>query len=80
VHYYFNPAGGTIVQIVQEDFWNFLGKNTQTFNSLIKLFESYGKTNKKKIWDGFSKLIDINNGINSNTNSASRNRFTKQFA
>jgi hypothetical protein len=56
VHYYFNPAGGTIVQ---EDFWNFLGKNTQTFNSLTKLFESYGKTNKKKIWDGFSKLIDI---------------------
>jgi len=61
VHYYFNPEGGTIVQ---EDFWNFLGKDTQTFNSLTKLFESYGKTNKKKIWDGFSKLIDINNGTN----------------
>jgi hypothetical protein len=56
VHYYFNPAGGTIVQ---EDFWNFLGKNSQTYTSLTKLFESYGKTNKKKIWEGFSKLIDI---------------------
>ena len=56
VHYYFNPDGGTIVQ---EKFWNFLGKNDQTFISLIKLFENYGKANKKKIWDGFSKLIDI---------------------
>ena len=56
VHYYFNPEGGTIVQ---EDFWNFLGKNKKTFISLTNMFEAYGKTNKKKIWDGFSKLIDI---------------------
>jgi MjaII restriction endonuclease. len=56
VHYYFNPTGGTIVQ---EDFWNFIGKNNQTFSSLTKLFELYGKTNKKRIWDGFSKLINI---------------------
>ena len=56
VHYYFNPEGGTIVQ---EDFWNFLGKDDQTFSSLINLFETYGKTNKKKIWDGFSKLIEV---------------------
>jgi hypothetical protein len=55
VHYYFNPEGGTIVQ---EDFWNFLGKNNQTFTSLTNVFESYGKTNKKKIWDAFSKLIE----------------------
>ncbi len=57
VHYYFNPKGGTLVQ---EEFWNFLGKNKETFNSLIELFESYGKMNKKKIWDAFSKLIKKN--------------------
>lgn len=56
VHYYFNPNGGTIVQ---DDFWNFLGKSNTTFTELTKLFETYGKTNKKKIWDGFSKLINI---------------------
>lgn len=56
VHYYFSPAGGTIVQ---DDFWNFMGKNTTTFTELTKLFEVYGKANKKRIWDGFSKLINI---------------------
>jgi len=55
VHYYFNPKGGTIVQ---EDFWNFLGKSENTYKSLTDLFEAYGKKNKKKIWDGFSKLIE----------------------
>jgi len=54
VHYHFNPEGGTIVQ---EDFWNFLGKNKQTFDSLTNMFEDYGRINKKKIWEGFSKLI-----------------------
>jgi hypothetical protein len=56
VHYYFDPNGGTIVQ---EDFWNLIGKNKQTFISLTDLFETYGKINKKKIWDGFSKLIEV---------------------
>lgn len=56
VHYYFNPEGGTIVQ---EDFWNFLGKSDNTFSSLTRIFESFGKNNKQKIWDSFSKLIDV---------------------
>ena len=56
VHYYFDPEGGIIVQ---ENFWNFLGKNENTYNSLTDMFETYGKKNKKKIWDGFSKLIEI---------------------
>jgi len=53
---YFNPEGGILVQ---EDFWNFIGKDKQTFISLTNMFETYGKTNKKKIWEGFSKLIEI---------------------
>jgi hypothetical protein len=56
VHYYFNPNGGTLVQ---EEFWNFIGKNNQTYSDLTRLFESFGKTNKQKIWDGFSKLINV---------------------
>ncbi len=56
VHYYFDPNGGIIVH---DQFWNFLGNNDTTFNEVVKLFDSYGKKNKKKIWDGFSKLIDI---------------------
>jgi hypothetical protein len=56
VHYYFDPDGG---MIVHEDFWNFIGKNNTTYNELIKVFENYGKRNKKKIWDGFSKLIKV---------------------
>ncbi|MDR0313273.1 MAG: TdeIII family type II restriction endonuclease [Treponema sp.] len=56
VYYYFDPKGGTIVQ---EDFWNFLGKNEQTFISLTNMFETYGKINKKKIWERFSKLIEV---------------------
>jgi hypothetical protein len=56
VHYYFDPEGGILVQ---EDFWNFIGKNKQTFISLTNMFETYGKTNKKKIWEGFSKLIEV---------------------
>jgi len=55
---FFTPEGGIIVQ---EDFWNFLGKNEQTFSSLTSLFESYGQKNKKMIWDGFSKLINLSN-------------------
>jgi len=56
VHYYFDPEGGILVQ---EAFWNFIGKNNSTYNELIKIFESYGKKNKKEIWTGFSRLIDI---------------------
>lgn len=56
VHYYFNPDGGIIIQ---DDFWNFIGKNKMTYIELTNLFEKYGKANKKRIWDGFSKLIDI---------------------
>lgn len=53
---YFDPAGDLKVH---EAFWNFIGKNSSTYTELLKLFESYGKKNKKKIWDGFSKLIDL---------------------
>lgn len=60
VHYYFNPDGGTIIQ---DEFWNFLGKSESTYLDLITLFEAYGKKNKDRIWNGFSKLININNKI-----------------
>lgn len=56
VHYYFDPAGGTLVQ---EDFWNFLGRDETTYSSLTKLFESYGSAHKQRIWEGFSKLIKM---------------------
>lgn len=56
VHYYFNPDGGTVVH---DEFWNFLGKNNNTFIDLMKLFEECGNANKKRIWDGFSKLINV---------------------
>ncbi len=44
---------------VHEAFWNFIGKSNSTYSELLKLFENYGKKNKKKIWNGFSKLIDM---------------------
>jgi len=53
---YFDPAGDLKVQ---EEFWNFIGKDNTTYFQLIKLFENYGKKNKRKIWDGFSKLIEV---------------------
>lgn len=53
---YFDPAGDMKVHV---EFWNFLGKNNNTYSELLNLFEIYGKKNKKKIWDGFSKLIDV---------------------
>ena len=56
VHYYFDPNGGIIVH---EQFWNFIGKSKTTYTELVTLFEDYGKKNKKRIWNGFSKLIDI---------------------
>jgi hypothetical protein len=56
VHYYFNPEGGTIVQ---DDFFFFIGKNSETFISLTNIFENYGKTNKKRIWESFSNLIEV---------------------
>ena len=54
VLYYFNPQGGLLVH---EYFWNFIGRNETTYKELVKVFESYGKANKEKIWDSFSKLI-----------------------
>lgn len=56
VLYYFDPAGD---MKVHEAFWNFIGKSNATYSELLHLFESYGKKNKKKIWDGFSKLINV---------------------
>ncbi len=37
----------------------FFDKNT--YAELVYLFDEYGKLNKKRIWDGFSKLIDMKN-------------------
>jgi len=56
VHYYFDPDGGILVQ---ESFWNFIGKDNRTYSELLSIFASYGQKNKKRIWDGFSKLIEI---------------------
>lgn len=53
---YFDPAGD---MKVHEEFWNFLGKDDRTYFELLGLFEDYGTKNKAKIWDGFSKLINI---------------------
>ena len=54
VLYYFDPDGGLLVH---DSFWNFLGKNSNTYKELLEIFREYGKNNKKKIWDGFSKLV-----------------------
>lgn len=54
VLYYFDPDGGLIVHDL---FWNFLGKSDRTYIELLKIFREYGKNNKKRIWDGFSKLV-----------------------
>ncbi len=54
VHYYFDPNGGIFLG---KEFWNFIGKNDNTFVELLSIFEDYGKKNKKRIWDGFSKLV-----------------------
>lgn len=56
VLYYFNPERGLIVH---DSFWNFIGKNDTTFSELLNLFEDYGSKHKKRIWDGFSKLIKL---------------------
>jgi len=52
----FSPERGIIVH---DSFWNFLGKNPNTFNELVNLFEEFGLKNKKRIWNGFSKLIKL---------------------
>ncbi|MBK9250215.1 MAG: TdeIII family type II restriction endonuclease [Ignavibacteria bacterium] len=65
---YFDPAGD---MMVHDDFWNFIGKNSSTFSELLQLFHDYGEKNKRKIWDGFSKLINLSNGTNPTTNPAS---------
>ena len=57
VLYYFDPDGGLLVN---ETFWNFLGKSEVTYTELLKIFRKYGKKNKKKIWDGFSRLVKEN--------------------
>lgn len=54
VLYYFDPDGGLIVH---DAFWNFLGKNDSTYEELFNIFKWYGKKNRKKIWEGFSKLM-----------------------
>lgn len=54
VLYYFDPDGGLIVH---DKFWNFIGRNENTFSELVGIFREYGKKNKKRIWDGFSQLI-----------------------
>lgn len=54
VLYYFDPDGGLLVHDL---FWNFIGKNNSTYTELLNIFKEYGKKNKKRIWDGFSKLI-----------------------
>lgn len=52
---YFDPDGGLIVH---DEFWNFIGRNDSTFAELVNIFREYGKKNKKRIWEGFSQLID----------------------
>lgn len=54
---YFDPDGGLLVH---DQFWNFIGKSSTTYVNLIKIFEEYGRKNKKRIWDGFSKLVKEN--------------------
>jgi len=54
VLYYFDPDGGLLVHDL---FWNFLGQNKNIYIELLGIFKEYGKKNKKKIWNGFSKLI-----------------------
>lgn len=56
VLYYFDPDGGLLVH---DEFWNFLGRSDNTFKELVAIFKEYGDINKKKIWDGFSKLIRL---------------------
>lgn len=56
VLYYFDPDGGLLVH---DKFWNFIGKNDKTFAELLRIFERYGKENKKRIWTEFSKLIKV---------------------
>jgi len=51
---YFNPNGGLLID---STFWNFIGKNENTYNELINTFEEFGAKNKKRIWDSLSKLI-----------------------
>ncbi len=57
VLYYFDPDGGLLVH---DNFWNFIGKDKNTFSDLVKIFKDYGKKNRQRIWDGFSKLIISN--------------------
>ncbi len=58
VLYYFDPDGGLLVH---DKFWNFIGKDENTFTELVRIFEKYGKDNKKRIWSEFSKLISLPN-------------------
>lgn len=56
VLYYFDPDGGLLVH---DKFWNFIGKDDDTYSELLRIFSEYGRKNKKRIWDGFSKLIKV---------------------
>lgn len=51
---YFNPNGGILLH---EKFWNFIGKHDRTYSELLNIFKDYGRKNKKKIWNSFSRLI-----------------------
>lgn len=58
VLYYFSPDGGLLVH---NDFWNFIGRDKNTFKELVAIFKRYGKENKEKIWRAFSRLIKDRN-------------------
>lgn len=53
VMYYFESKG----LLVHDAFWNFIGKDDNTFNQLVEIFEQYGKEKNEEIWKAFSALI-----------------------
>ncbi len=53
VLYYFEQKG----LLVHDAFWNFIGRDDNTFNQLVEVFDSYGKKNNQEIWEAFSALV-----------------------
>ncbi len=53
VLYYFEPKG----LLVHDAFWNFIGRDDNTFNQLVEIFDRYGKENNQEIWEAFSALV-----------------------